>query len=458
MKFKSINPATEEVIAEYDLMTGENALSIAKDSHDAFNKWKTLYIGERGVYFRKLAAVLRKNREKYAKIMTLEMGKPINESASEVEKCAYLAEVLAENAGKWLADEQVNADGKKHIITFEPLGPIYIIMPWNFPFWQAFKVALPPMIAGNTIMLKHASNVTGCALMIEEAFSEAGFPENVFRTLIIDHDTSTKLIESEYVKACSLTGSVGAGASIAQEAGKNIKKIVLELGGSDPFIVLEDADINAAVKGAVLGRTLNAGQVCIGSKRIIVHKKIADDFTKKFSEAMKNLIVGNPLDSKTQVGPLANEKAVKSMESFVDDAVAKGAVIAAGGKRMKIKGYFFEPTVLTNTTHEMDAVCNEVFGPVAPIIIVNTEEEAIKTANNSEFGLSASVWTTDLARGEKLARKLETGAVFINSISKSHPLLTIGGIKKSGFGRELSHYGIKEFVNIKGINVYEVKK
>ena len=219
----------------------------------------------------------------------------------------YLAEVLAENAGKWLADEQVNADGKKHIITFEPLGPIYIIMPWNFPFWQAFKVALPPMIAGNTIMLKHASNVTGCALMIEEAFSEAGFPENVFRTLIIDHDTSTKLIESEYVKACSLTGSVGAGASIAQEAGKNIKKIVLELGGSDPFIVLEDADINAAVKGAVLGRTLNAWQVCIGSKRIIVHKKIADDFTKKFSEAMKNLIVGNPLDSKTQV-PLANEK------------------------------------------------------------------------------------------------------------------------------------------------------
>ena len=455
MKFKSVNPATEEVIAEYDLMTSEKALSFAKDSDNAFLKWKNLDVPQRAQYFRKLAAVLRKNKEKYAKTMTLEMGKPINESISEVEKCAYLAEVLADNAGKWLADEEVNADGKKHIITFEPLGPIYIIMPWNFPFWQPFKVALPPIIAGNTIILKHASNVTGSALAVEEAFIEAGFPENVFRTLIIDHETSSKLIESEYVKACSLTGSVGAGANIASESGKNIKKIVLELGGSDPFIVLEDADINAAVKGAVLGRTLNAGQVCIGSKRIIVHKKIVEEFTKKFSDAMKNLIVGNPLDTKTQVGPLANEKAVKAMEAFVADAVSKGANVAAGGKRIKGKGYFFEPTVLTNITQEMDAVCNEVFGPVAPIIIVNSEEEAIKTAKNSEFGLSASIWTADLAKGEKIARKLETGAVFINSISKSHPMLTIGGIKKSGFGRELSHHGIKEFVNIKGINIYQ---
>src|SRR3989344_6379531 len=234
MKFKSVNPATEEVIAEYDLMTSEKALSFAKDSDNAFLKWKNLDVPQRAQYFRKLAAVLRKNKEKYAKTMTLEMGKPINESISEVEKCAYLAEVLADNAGKWLADEEVNADGKKHIITFEPLGPVYIIMPWNFPFWEAFKVGLPPIISGNTIILKHAGNVTGSALKIEEAFKKAGFPENIFRTIIVDHEISSEIISSDYVKACSFTGSVSTGSEIAKIAGANTKKIVLELGGSDP--------------------------------------------------------------------------------------------------------------------------------------------------------------------------------------------------------------------------------
>jgi len=456
--FKTINPATEEFLNEYNLMSKEEALAIAEKSNKAFSKWKKLSISERGKYFKKLAQVLRNNKQEYAEMMTKEMGKPVTESLSEVEKCAYLAEVLTENAENWLADEEVNADGKKHLITFEPLGPVYIIMPWNFPFWQAMKVGLPPIIAGNTIILKHSGNVTGSALKIEESFKKAAFPEDVFRTIVVDHEISLEIIASNYVKACSFTGSVAAGRDIAQKAGGHGKKIVLELGGSDPFIVLEDAGIEAAAKSAVLGRTLNAGQVCIGSKRIIVHEKIADEFTKKFSENMKQLVVGNPLNLKTQIGPLANEKAAQDMENFVKDAVKKGAVITTGGKRIKLKGYYFEPTVLTNVSEDMNVACNETFGPVAPVIIAKNDEDAIRIANDSEFGLSASLWTSDLAKGEMIARKLETGSVFINSISKSHPLLPIGGIKNSGFGRELSHYGIKEFVNVKTINLYENKK
>ena len=458
MKFRTMNPATGEFLSEYSLMPSQEALMIAEKSEKAFGKWRHLKIADRAKYFRHLAQVLRDNKREYAETMTKEMGKPITESLAEVEKCAYLAEVLVENAEKWLADEEVIADGRKHTITFEPLGPVFIIMPWNFPFWQAFKVGLPPIISGNTILLKHATNVTGSALNIEDAFIKAGFPHDIFRTVIIDHETSSMLIESSHIKACSLTGSVGAGADIARKSGNNLKKVVLELGGSDPFIVLDDADIGAAAKGAVLGRTLNAGQVCIGSKRIIVHEAIAEEFIRKFSELMGRLVVGDPLKPETQVGPLASEKAAQAMESFVHDAVQKGAVVAVGGKRAKLGGAFFEPTVLTNVSDDMNAVCSEVFGPIAPIITVENDEEAVRVANNTEFGLSASLWTKDPARGERIARQLETGSVFINSISKSHPMLPIGGIKKSGFGRELSHYGIKEFVNIKTLNFYEQKK
>lgn len=456
--FKTINPATEEVLNEYNVMSREEALDIAEKSNSAFNKWKRLTISQRAEYFRNLAKVLRENKQEYGEMMTKEMGKPIKESVSEVEKCAYLAEVLVENAEKWLADENINAGGKKNIITFEPLGPIYIIMPWNFPFWQAMKVGLPPLIAGNTIILKHSSNVTGSALKIEGSFKKAGFPEDVFSVIIVDHDASSAIIADDNVKACSFTGSIESGTKVAKESGANIKKIVLELGGSDPFIVLEDADIEAAAKGAVLGRTFNAGQVCIGAKRMIVHENIADEFIRRFSELMGSLIVGNPLNPETQIGPLVNEKAVLDMEIFIRDAVEKGAKVTAGGKRKDMKGYFFEPTVLTNVSEDMGAVCDEVFGPVAPVIAVKNDEEAIRIANSLKYGLSASLWTKDLEKGERIARKIETGSIFINNISVSHPLLPIGGIKKSGFGRELSHYGIKEFVNIKAINVYESKK
>ena len=456
MAFETINPATGDVLAAYELMRKDEALAMAQKAKVAFQAWKELSINQRLAYFTRLGEVLRQNKQRYGEMMTKEMGKPITQAVAEVEKCAWLCDVLAEKAKSWLAPEEVEADGKQHLITFEPLGPIYIVMPWNYPFWQPFKVALPLMAAGNVTLLKHARNVTGCALFVEEAFLKAGFPHGTFQTLIIDHDTSAALVQSDDVAACSLTGSVGAGAKIASQAGAQIKKVVLELGGSDPLIVLDDADLDKAVAGAVLGRTSNAGQVCIGSKRIIVHKNIADEFTSAFAKAMQDLKVGDPMDPQTQVGPLVNEDAVKDMLVFVDDAKAKGAQVLVGGKRPQgLNGAYFEPTVLVNTKKDMKAVCEETFGPIAPIIVVDSDEEAIAVANDSEFGLSATIWSKDLARAQHVAKKLNTGAVFINAISKSHPYLPIGGIMKSGYGRELSHIGIKEFTNIKTINVYE---
>lgn len=459
MKFKTVNPATNEILAEYDTISKEETLDIAKQSHEAFKDWKNLSIKERTAYIKKLGQVLRENKQEYAEMMTKEMGKTITQSIAEVEKCAWLCDVMTEKAHEWLKDEEVEADGKKHLITYEPLGTVYIIMPWNYPWWQPIKVALPLMAAGNTALLKHARNVTGCALLVEDAFKKAGFPENVFRTIIIDHDTSAALVDSDYVQACSLTGSVSAGSKIAEQAGKNIKKVVLELGGSDPLIVLDDVDIEQAAQGAVLGRTSNAGQVCIGSKRIIVHQNVAEEFTSKFTEAVKALKLGDPMDPETEIGPLVNEKAVEDMEAFVEDAKQKGAHILTGGKRPEgLNGAYFEPTILGNPTKDMDAVCKETFGPIAPIIIVDSDEEAIEVANDSEFGLSATIWSRDLERAQAVGKKINTGAIFINSISKSHPLLPIGGIMKSGYGRELSHIGIKEFTNIKTVNVYESEK
>ena len=454
-EIRTVNPATQQVLKTYALMSQDHVLNIAKDVTKAHLQWSALTPSQRAPYFLKLAAILRKNSQHYATLMTNEMGKPITESIAEIEKCAVLSETLAHKAPQWLEPEHLNVDGKEHLITFESLGTVFIIMPWNFPFWQPAKVALSPLIVGNTIILKHASNVTGSSLAFEDAFIQAGFPKNVFRSVVCDHQTSSALIASDDVAACSLTGSVGAGSKIAAEAGKHIKKLVLELGGSDPHIVLADADVEKAAQGAAKGRTFNAGQVCIGSKRFIVHKAVADTFSHRVAELMKQIRVGDPLDPKTEMGPLVNEQAVKDMEAFVADAVAKGAKVLAGGKRISnLKGCYFEPTLLSNTNPTMNAVCNETFGPVAPIIVVNSDEEAIKIANQTEFGLAASLWTKDLEKGKKLARQINAGAVFINSISKSHPLLPIGGIKKSGYGRELSHYGIKEFVNIKTINVY----
>jgi len=458
MKFKTINPATEESIAEYELMNKDSVVSCAKDSNYAFQEWKKIDVSERAAYFRKLAKVLRDSKDKYGKLMTLEMGKPIKQSLGEVEKCALTAEVYADNAEKWLEEEVVQADGKKHLVVFEPLGPILSIMPWNFPFWQAFRFGIPTLIAGNTSILKHSNIVPQCALAIEDSFKEAGFPDNVFKTIITDHEAVAELVKSDLIQGVSLTGSTAAGSRIAELAGRNLKKVVLELGGSDPFIILDDADIDFAAKNAVTGRTINSGQSCIAAKRFIAVKNIADEFSKKFSEYTSALVVSDPMDMKTDVGPLVNKDGLLQIESQVNDAIAKGAKVLAGGKRLERKGFFYKPTVLGNIKNNMKVVTEEVFGPVAPIIVAKDEEDAIRIANDSEFGLGASIWTNDENKGLSMAKRIEAGAVFINSVVKSDPRMPFGGIKKSGIGRELSKYGLKEFVNVKGINVYEIKK
>ncbi len=455
MNFKTVNPVTGEVIRTWRTMAPDEVMRTAQLVRNAFEPWRDLSVIERVPYFQRLATVLRDNLEEWAVLVTTEMGKPVTEAKAEIEKCAWMTEVYAANAGAWLADEKVAADGLEHIVTFQPLGVIFSIMPWNYPFWQALRFAVPGLMAGNTSLLKHASNVTGCAFAIEKAFTRAGFPDNVFRTIVPDYETVSALIASDIVQGVSLTGSTQVGRHIGAEAGRNLKKVVLELGGSDPFIVLEDAEIEFTARGAVTGRMVTAGQSCIASKRFIVVEKIADAFTQRFSELMQELKVGDPLDETTQVGSLVNEAAIIELEEQLAQSVSLGAKVLCGGKCLPGKGCFFPPTVVTNTRAGMRLVDEEVFGPIAPIITVKDEAEAIALANSSEFGLGGSVWTRDLERGIRVARQVESGTLFVNSITKSDPRMPFGGVKNSGLGRELSHYGLKEFVNVKGINLYD---
>ncbi len=436
-------------------MSQNEVMTILDDVHKTFLEWKTLLVQQRASYLTKLARVLRNNKDPYAQLMTKEMGKPITEARAEIEKCAWTAEVYAKNGEQWLQEEVLESDGKEHRVVCQPLGVIFSIMPWNFPFWQAFRFAIPTLLAGNASLLKHASNVTGCALAIEDAFKEAGFPENVFRIVIADHDTVAGIVASNHIAGVSLTGSTSAGKRIGELAGKNLKKVVLELGGSDPFIVLEDADLDKAAEQATVGRFLNCGQSCVAAKRFIVVASVVEDFVQRFVENVKQKVLGNPAEESTHLGPLVNKTAVEQIENQVNDAVDKGATILTGGKRGKGKGYFYEPTVLINTTTDMKVVKEEVFGPVAPIIVVKDEEDAINVANATEFGLGGSVWTRDLERGKRIARQLECGCAFVNSFVKSDPRVPFGGIKESGIGRELSKYGLREFVNVKAINVYK---
>lgn len=455
MKFTTLNPATEETLKEFETMPAEKVLSLVQKVHTSFLEWRNLSIKERGSYILKLAETLRKNKENYARTISLEMGKPLKDALAEVEKCAWTAEVYVENAEKWLHPLHLEADGEEHKVIYQPLGVILAIMPWNFPFWQVFRFAIPTLLVGNTVLLKHAKNVTESALLCEEVFEESGFPKNVFRTIIADHPTIRTVLKSTFIRGVSLTGSTQAGKRIGSKAGKELKKVVLELGGSDPFIVLEDANLDFTVKGAVMGRFMNCGQSCIASKRFIIHEKIADEFAKKFAEEASKLKVGDPLAEDTVLGPLVNKKALEKIDEQVQDAVAKGAKILTGGERVGEKGFFYAPTVITDTNSEMNITTQEVFGPVAAIIKVKDDEEAIKVANSLEFGLGGSVWTKDLERGKKIAERIESGIVFVNSITKSDPRMPFGGIKESGLGRELSSFGIKEFVNVKGFNVYE---
>lgn len=451
MKLQSINPATEELLGEFEGISFEAALEYGEKARVAQKSWTQKSIKERCALLKNLAKVLRDHGEKSAKLMTLEMGKPIGQSRLEVEKCAWLCDFYAETAPGFLAEESVKTDAKKSYVRFDPLGVVLCIMPWNFPFWQVFRFAAPALAAGNAVILKHASNVPQCALKIEEIFREAGIGDGIFKTLLIDSTTANRLIETDTVDAVSLTGSTQAGARVAEQAGKNLKKCVLELGGSDPFIVLADADVSLACQVALQARTINTGQSCIAAKRFIIEKSVYAEFEKKIIEHFKTLKMGDPLDPNVNIGPLAKKEIRDDLDRQVQDAISKDAKVLAGGKSVTGKGYFFEPTLLTNITPDMAVYGEETFGPVMSLFAVDNADEAIRLANNSEFGLGASIWTKNIELAEKMAAQIESGAVFINGMVKSDPRLPFGGVKKSGFGRELGSYGIKEFVNIKTV-------
>jgi len=452
MKIKSINPANKKIMKKFRSLNLNHASAEIKKSRSAFLKWKILGVSERASLMRKVSKVLLQSKRELSKIMTNEMGKPIKESVLEIEKCARVCEYYASNATKFLKPESVKTESKKSYVIFEPLGIVLGIMPWNFPFWQFFRFAVAALCAGNVVVLKHSSNVPQSALEIEKVFRQAGFPKNVVKTLIIDSKTATEIIERNFVDAVSVTGSVEAGKKIAEVSGRNLKKIVMELGGNDPFIVLEDADLKFTCETGVKARTINSGQSCIAAKRFIVVKKIAKAFEKLFVEQMEQLKTGNPLDEKNSIGPLARDDLVLNLERQVKNSVKKGAKILYGGyKPHGLKGYYYMPTVISDVRKGMPVYDEETFGPVASIIVVKNEEEAIMEANNTRFGLGASIWSKNLKRAENLATKIEAGNVFINGIVKSDPRLPFGGTKDSGIGRELSGYGIKEFVNIKTI-------
>lgn len=448
---QTIDPTNGKVVETFPEMRWEDAEKALTAANKTFSLWKKTSFKERAALLKNAAVLLRKNKYDHASLMTLEMGKTITEAEAEVEKCAWVCDYYAENAQNILAHEHIQTDATKSYIRFEPLGVIFAVMPWNFPYWQVFRFAAPALMAGNVGVLKHASNVPQCACAIEKVFLEAGFPEYAFKTLLVSSSMTDKIISHDAIKAVTLTGSEGAGMAVAAAAGKALKKTVLELGGSDPFIVLEDADIEQTVLSAVKGRMVNAGQSCVAAKRFLVHESVAEQFEMQFARKMEMLTVGDPLDKETRVGPLARQDLVDVLEKQVAGSVIRGAKILTGGKRISGEGYFYEPTVLSRVTPDMPVFAEETFGPVAAIVRFTTDEEAIVLANKTPFGLGGSVWSCDKDRAEKIAQQLDVGCAFVNSIVKSDPRLPFGGIKKSGYGRELSSYGIKEFVNMKTV-------
>jgi succinate-semialdehyde dehydrogenase/glutarate-semialdehyde dehydrogenase len=448
---KSINPYDNQLIKEYPEMTASQVNDVIDKNFAAFQQWRAFSFSARKEKMMLAGEILRKRREEFARLITMEMGKRIVESRLEIDKCTWVCEYYAANAESMLNDELIESDASKSMAVFQPLGPVLAIMPWNFPFWQVFRFAAPALMAGNSALLKHASNVQGCALAIESVFEEAGFPEDLFKVLLLSSSAVEAAIANDKVRAVTLTGSESAGRQVASLAGKHLKKSVLELGGSDPFIVLADADIEDTVKKAVGARMICSGQSCICAKRFILMREIADQFISEMRREMEVYTSGDPMDESTKLAPLAKKEFVEEVDKQVKDSVQLGASLIIGGAPLTANGFYYLPTVLTNVTPEMPVYRQETFGPVAAVIIVNSEAEAVWHANNSSFGLGASVWTKDIEKGEKLARELESGCVFINGIVKSDPRLPFGGIKNSGYGRELSAYGIKEFVNIKTV-------
>jgi succinate-semialdehyde dehydrogenase/glutarate-semialdehyde dehydrogenase/succinyl-CoA reductase len=452
-RLKTLNPSTEEVLKEYDIMSIDRIIESVKNARKAFIDWKK-DIHRRAEFLYAFASEFRKNKENLARTATLEMGKAIKESRSEVEKCAWVVEYYADNGKIFTSEEVVNTDARKSIIRFEPIGVIGSIMPWNFPYWQAIRFASPSLMVGNTIVLKPASATMQCGIEIEKAFTKAGTPEGVFQTLVGDSSIAETLIDSD-INGVTFTGSVTVGGKVAQRATSQIKKTVLELGGSDPFIVCEDADIEKTASGAAKGRFINCGQSCIASKRFIVVKKIANEFIEKFAQNTEKLKVGDPLSEDTDIGPLVNGESLNNMETLVKESVSQGAEIVVGGERLKSKGFFYRPTIIKKVSPDMKIAKEEVFGPIAPVIVVEDEEQATKIANDSKYGLGASIWTQDLEKAEKLAMLVESGIVTVNNVVISDPRVPFGGIKHSGFGRELSRYGMLEFANIKSVRFYD---
>jgi succinate-semialdehyde dehydrogenase/glutarate-semialdehyde dehydrogenase/succinyl-CoA reductase len=451
---KTVNPATEEIIQEFEVMTKEQIIEKVKKAQNTFQNWKK-DSSKRTDLLHDFANELRKDKENLARTATKEMGKAIKESRSEVEKCAWAIEYYADHGQIFSTGEIVNTDARKSIITFQPLGVIGSIMPWNFPYWQGLRFAAPSLMVGNTIILKPASATMQCGIEIEKTFDKAGVSQGVFQTLVGDSRIAETLIDSNGINAITFTGSVPVGAKVAQRATSKLKKTVLELGGSDPFIVCADADIEKASTGAVKGRFINCGQSCIASKRFIVVKKVAGEFTEKFIQKTERLRVGDPLSEETDVGPLVNAKSLENMEGIVNRTAKIGAELLTGGERINGKGYFFKPAIFKNVSPEMEIAQEEVFGPVAPIITANDEKQALEIANDSKFGLGASIWTQDLEKAERLSSMVDSGIVTVNNVVVSDPRVPFGGIKNSGFGRELSRYGMLEFVNIKSVRFYD---
>ena len=451
MSIQSINPATGDVLETFKETSREDLDRFLAAAHAAFLEWRTAPFATRAQRMREAARVLRTRRAEYARTMTLEMGKPIVQAEAEVDKCAWGCEYYADHAETFLAEQPRQTDASSSYVRFEPLGPVLAVMPWNFPFWQVFRFAAPALMAGDAAILKHASNVPRCALAIEAVFREAGFPRGLFSTVLVEAPAVAALIADPRIVAATLTGSDRAGSKVAEQAGRELKKTVLELGGSDPFIVLADADVAAAARTAADARLINSGQSCIAAKRFIVVEPVADEFLERFVDELRSRRVGDPVARETQVGPQARVDLRDALHRQVVESVKRGAKLLLGGEIPAGKGAFYPPTLLTAVDKGMPAFDEETFGPVAAVVRAKDEADAVRLANDSAFGLGASRWTRDRARAERLASQVEAGSVFVNGLVKSDPRLPFGGIKRSGYGRELSEYGIREFVNIKSV-------
>ncbi|HZT07677.1 MAG TPA: NAD-dependent succinate-semialdehyde dehydrogenase [Chloroflexota bacterium] len=448
---QSINPATGEVLATFEEHSDAQVDAILTEVAREYPNWRNRSFRDRGAAMMRAGDYLRAQKARFAQLITVEMGKPIVQAEGEIEKCAWACDYYAEHAAEYLADRPVATTARDSYVAFDPLGPILAVMPWNFPFWQVFRFAAPTLMAGNVAVLKHASNVPQCALAIEEVFQETGFPAGVFRTLLVSSRSVERIIADDRIRGVSLTGSDVAGATVAEVAGRHLKKSVLELGGSDPFIVLRDADLDAAIDVGTTARYQNTGQSCIAAKRFIVEEAIADEFERRYTDAVARMRVGDPLARDTQIGPLARPDLVDNLHAQVRQSVSMGAKVLLGGDRMDGRGNFFQPTILSNVGRGMPAASQETFGPAAALMRARDADEAVALANDTQFGLGAALWTRDVARAREMARRIEAGSVFINGLVASDPRLPFGGVKRSGFGRELSDFGIHEFVNVKTI-------